>query len=113
YRIAAAHQCDAAQRADRLYAAARVQRVRHRGQAADEIRAGAHDVAEHEYAYRAELAERDTRAHADHLLRDTLRNGIAELLVGQPCDIDRSDLGERDRAVAAYGEPVVLVLIAE
>ena len=35
---------------------------------ADGVRAGPHDFAEHEYLNRPQLAERDVRTHADHLL---------------------------------------------
>ena len=40
--------------------------------AADACRSRPHHVAEHEHVDRAQLAERDARAHADHLLHDAL-----------------------------------------
>ena len=113
YRIAGAHQRDVAQGTDSLHAAARVERVRDRREARHEIRAGPHDVAEHEYADRAQLPERDARAHADHLLRHARRDRVAQRLVRQAADRDGSDLRKRDRAVAAHNEPVVGILIAE
>src|SRR6185503_14248256 len=102
-----------AQRPDRPDAAALEQCVRDRGQARHGIGARAHDVAEHEYLNGTQLAERDVRAYADHLLLDAVLNQRPHLFERQAAHAQRADLWEADRSLSAHRKEILRVLVAE
>src|SRR5690606_33089258 len=111
--LAVPYVSDVAQRADLLDAAARIQRVRYRREAAHEIGPGTLDVAEHVNLHRAQLAERHARRHADHLLADDAVDRLAHRIEREPGYVDGPDLGEVDHAVAGDRQEEFVVAVPE